>query len=45
MGIEVFEYGVGVAERIAKGSQEPCFVRVLFVKDYRDGVILGVHFG
>ena len=43
--IQVFGYGVGVAERIAKGSQEPYFVRVLLVKDYRYGVIIGVESG
>jgi hypothetical protein len=43
--VEVFQYGVGVAESILKGPKEPCFVRIQLVEDYRYGVILGVHFG
>jgi hypothetical protein len=45
MLIEFFKHGVDVAERISKGAKEPCFGRILFVKDYRYGVVLGVHFG
>lgn len=45
MRIEVFEYGVVVAEGISNRAKEPRFVRVLCVEDYRFGVILGVHFG
>jgi hypothetical protein len=43
--IEFFEPGVGVTESISKGANEYCFVCVLFVEDYRYGVVLGVHFG
>jgi hypothetical protein len=42
--VEVFKYGVGIAEGISKRAKEPRFVRVLFVEDYRYGVILGVNF-
>jgi len=44
MHVEIFEYGVGVAEGISKGPKESCLVRVLFVEDCRYDVILGVHF-
>jgi hypothetical protein len=43
--IEVFEYGVVVAEGISKGVREPCFARILSVENYRYNVVLGVHFG
>jgi hypothetical protein len=33
--IEVFEYGVVVAEGISKRAKEPRFERVLFEEDYR----------
>jgi hypothetical protein len=35
MGVEVFEYGVGVAESISKRAKEPHLVRVFGVEDYR----------
>ena len=45
MLIEVFEPGVGVAESTSKDANQPRFARILLVKDYRYGVVLGVHFG
>lgn len=45
MLIEFFESGVGVAESISKCANEPRFVRILLVEDYRYGVVLRVNFG
>jgi hypothetical protein len=44
MHVEIFVYGIGVAEGISKGVKEPCLVRVLSVEDYRYGISLGVQF-
>ena len=44
MLVEVFEPGVGVAESISKNANKPCLMRILFVENYRYGVVLGVHF-
>jgi hypothetical protein len=43
--VEVFEHGAGVAESTANGAKDSREARLLFVKNYRYGVVLGVHFG